>query len=99
MAKLTIDKEARKDQPIVRGLLDYFPNAVAAVANVSVVGNRQHNPGEPLHWAREKSDAMPTLPSGISLTVAPSMWTACGIPPRRRGVSSPCCKPKSNRKP
>jgi hypothetical protein len=25
------------------------------VAKLSYVGNQQHNPGEPLHWAREKS--------------------------------------------
>ena len=32
-----------------------FPDALAAVAELSKVGNDQHNPGEPLHWAREKS--------------------------------------------
>jgi len=37
------------------GLLKYFPDALAYVAHVSHVGNEQHNPGEPLHWAREKS--------------------------------------------
>jgi hypothetical protein len=26
-----------------------------AVANVAIAGNLQHNPGEKLHWAREKS--------------------------------------------
>jgi hypothetical protein len=40
---------------MVRGLLDYFPAALAAVAEVSKAGNDQHNPGEPLHWARGKS--------------------------------------------
>lgn len=25
------------------------------VAKVSYIGNEQHNPGEPLHWARGKS--------------------------------------------
>ena len=33
----------------------YFPNALLEVARVSKLGNDQHNPGEPLHWAREKS--------------------------------------------
>jgi hypothetical protein len=33
----------------------YFPDALAAVARVSVAGNKKHNPGEPLHWARGKS--------------------------------------------
>lgn len=45
----------RKEYPITSGVLDYFPEAIAAVANVSFIGNKQHNPGEPLHWAREKS--------------------------------------------
>lgn len=36
-------------------MLDYFPLAIAEVARVSKAGNDQHNPGQPLHWAREKS--------------------------------------------
>lgn len=46
---------ARKDIPIASGVLDYFPAALAEVAKVSKGGNDQHNPGEPLHWARGKS--------------------------------------------
>lgn len=49
------DAAARKAIPLCRGLLDYFPDACAAVAEVSRVGNEQHNPGEPMHWARGKS--------------------------------------------
>ena len=45
----------RKQIPLTSGLLDYFPNALAAVANCSFVSNEKHNPGEPLRWAREKS--------------------------------------------
>lgn len=52
---LPIDKTIRKQMPMARGLLDYFPDALAAVAHVSFVGNEQHNPGEPLHWSRHKS--------------------------------------------
>lgn len=52
---LPSDAKARKDIPLVRGLLDYFPAALAAVAEVSRVGNEQHNPGEEIHWARQKS--------------------------------------------
>jgi hypothetical protein len=52
---LPTDKSVRKETPIATGVLDYFPKAVAEVARVSYVGNEQHNPGEPLHWAREKS--------------------------------------------
>lgn len=40
---------------MARGLLDYFPDALAEVARVSKAGNDQHNPGQPLHWAKEKS--------------------------------------------
>jgi hypothetical protein len=49
------DPVTRKQTPMARGLLDYFPDALAAVAHVSYVGNEQHNPGEPMHWAKEKS--------------------------------------------
>ena len=45
----------RKGHPIMTGVLDYFPDAIAAVSELSVAGNKQHNPGEPLHWARQKS--------------------------------------------
>jgi hypothetical protein len=47
--------QERKNAPIARGLLDYFPDACAAVAELSRIGNEQHNPGEPMHWARGKS--------------------------------------------
>lgn len=45
----------RKKYPMGTGLLYYFPDALAVVSNVSWAGNEQHNPGEPLHWARGKS--------------------------------------------
>lgn len=52
---LPTDAKQRKNVPIARGLLDYFPDACAAVAELSRIGNEQHNPGQPMHWAREKS--------------------------------------------
>jgi hypothetical protein len=52
---LPTDYKARKGLPIFDGVLMYFPDAIAAVAAVSVAGNSQHNPGEKLHWARDKS--------------------------------------------
>lgn len=52
---LPADPQSRKNTPLCRGLLDYFPLACAEVARVSKVGNDQHNPGEPMHWARGKS--------------------------------------------
>lgn len=52
---LPADAASRKALPMASGVLDYFPDALAAVAEVSRVGNEQHNPGQPLHWAQEKS--------------------------------------------
>lgn len=49
------DAKARKETPIWTGVMMYFPAVWAEVAKVSVEGNKQHNPGEPLHWARGKS--------------------------------------------
>jgi hypothetical protein len=53
---LPTDKQERKACPIARGVLDYFPLAIAEVARLSHAANEQHNPGEPMHWAREKSN-------------------------------------------
>ena len=44
-----------KQHPVVTGVLDYFPDAIRAVAHCSLVGNEQHSPGQPLHWAKHKS--------------------------------------------
>jgi len=52
---LPTDAAERKKLPIYSGFIRYFPLAIAAVAAVSQRGNDQHNPGQPLHWAREKS--------------------------------------------
>lgn len=54
-ATLPTDAQARKDIPIMRGVLDYFPAALAYVAKVSKAGNDKHNPGEDMHHARGKS--------------------------------------------
>ena len=45
----------RKNVPAFSGFVAYFPKAMMAVARLSKIGNDQHNPGEPLHWAKEKS--------------------------------------------
>jgi hypothetical protein len=45
----------RKETPVFSGVLQYFPDAINAVARQSWAGNEKHNPGEPLHWSREKS--------------------------------------------
>lgn len=49
------EAEKRKGQPVTTGVLHYFPDAIKALAEVSKIGNDQHNPGQPLHWARGKS--------------------------------------------
>lgn len=48
--------EQRKAEPIYSGVLRYFPDALAAVSRVSKAGNDKHNPGQPLHWSRGKSN-------------------------------------------
>jgi hypothetical protein len=45
----------RKEVAMSRGLLAYFPDALALVARHSVRANEKHNAGQPVHWAREKS--------------------------------------------
>jgi len=49
------DGKMRKEYPLATGVLDYFPDAIVAVSRVSFIGNQQHNPGQPVHWARGKS--------------------------------------------
>jgi hypothetical protein len=49
------EHQKRKNRPVTTGVLDYFPLAILEVARISKIGNDQHNPGEPLHWARGKS--------------------------------------------
>ena len=45
----------RKRFPVASGLMDYFPDALVAIAEVSHQANEQHNPGQPVHWNRAKS--------------------------------------------
>jgi len=52
----TLSSAERKQYPMASGLLDYFPDALALVAHVSYLGNEKHNKGQPLHWARGKSN-------------------------------------------
>ena len=52
---LPTDSELRKEYPLYRGLLAYFPAALAGVAYHSKKGNDKHNPGDPIHHARGKS--------------------------------------------
>lgn len=52
---LTEDSKARKEAPMAEGCLDYFPDALFEVAELSALANEKHNPGEPLHWSKHKS--------------------------------------------
>lgn len=45
----------RKDKPVFSGVLQYFPDAILEISHHSKKGNDKHNPGQPLHWAKEKS--------------------------------------------
>ena len=49
------DKERKGRWPVWDYLFKYFPLAFLEEVRVAVIGNEQHNPGQPLHWAREKS--------------------------------------------
>jgi len=49
------EAQYRKDTPIFRGVLCYFPEALKEVARTSLQGNRQHHPDAPLHWDKSKS--------------------------------------------
>ena len=52
---LPVDPKARKDIPVYSGFIKYFPRAICAVAELSRIGNDQHNPGKAIHWDRSKS--------------------------------------------
>jgi hypothetical protein len=54
-----LNAQERKQRPLFSGVLRYFPDALLEVALCSFVGNEQHNPGEPLHWAKHKSTDEP----------------------------------------
>lgn len=53
--RLPVDAAARKKVPVYSGVINYFPDALIAIAKVSYAGNEQHNAGQPLHWSRGKS--------------------------------------------
>lgn len=55
MSALPKGYDARKAIPLFDFLTKYFPLALVEVTKIAVAGNEQHNPGEPLHWARGKS--------------------------------------------
>ena len=52
---MTNEHARRKGIPVYSGFVRYFPDAILAVAELSRIGNDQHNPGTPLRWDRSKS--------------------------------------------
>ena len=52
---LPTEAAARKKFPVATGVLEYFPDALVAISEVSYNGNEQHNPGMTLRWTRGKS--------------------------------------------
>ena len=53
---LPTDAQERKQIPMYTGVLKYFPDALAAVAKLSLKGGEQHGQtAETLHWDRSKS--------------------------------------------
>ncbi len=53
---LPTNSKERKQYPVARCFMDYFPDAIVAVANTSYLANEQHNPGQEPFWNRELSD-------------------------------------------
>ena len=51
-----LSSEQRKEHPMYSGFKAYFPDAIALVSHLSWAGNEKHNPGQPLHHARGKSN-------------------------------------------
>lgn len=52
---LVSDSEYRKMLPVGTVITEYWPDALKGAAAVAWVGNEKHNPGEHLHWSRDKS--------------------------------------------
>lgn len=53
--RLPTDPKFRKEIPMVTCLLDYFPEALMAVAANSRKATQQHHPDREDHWARQVS--------------------------------------------
>lgn len=46
----------RKATPVFSGVVGYFPDALLEIAKLSKWGNDKHNPNQPLHWSKGKSN-------------------------------------------
>jgi hypothetical protein len=56
VGEVLTESEQRKRTPVYSGVMQYFPDALQSIARVSWKGNEKHNPGQPLHWSRGKSN-------------------------------------------
>ena len=50
------ESQIRKEHPMFSGVLNYFPDALWYISHISMEGNKKHNPGQPLHWSKDKSN-------------------------------------------
>lgn len=66
----SLTSDERKEVAVSRGFFAYFPDAIALIARHSVRSNEKHNPGQPVHWSREKSNDHEDCIARHSLAVA-----------------------------
>ena len=52
---LPTDSKVRKGIPLYRGFVKIFPDAMAAVAQLTALSTEKHNPGGEIGWVKEKS--------------------------------------------
>lgn len=52
---LPTNPQERKDIPVYNGFVRYFPDAIAAIAQLSLIANEQHSPGTEMHWDKDAS--------------------------------------------
>ena len=52
---LPTDSQARKNIPVYRGFIKPFPDAIAAVAQLTAIATKQHHPDGGVYWDKSKS--------------------------------------------
>lgn len=66
------ESKRRKGMPVFDGFLNYFPDAVLAIAEHSRKANDKHNPGEALGWTKHKSNDHPNCMARHLLDMGPN---------------------------
>ena len=51
-----VEGEIRKNIPVYRGVLQYFPDAIKEVSKTSYAATKQHHPDKEMFWDRTKSN-------------------------------------------